>query len=90
MTGGLSIAKALKAKLNGDNAAKLDRFAEALLDAAFDKNTTAMKLVVDLVEPPKQVEQEEPRELTDDELMEVLGQFAARIDARRDQPKARA
>jgi hypothetical protein len=86
----VSISKKLKIKLKEKDEARLDEFAEALLKSAIEKNATAMKLVVDLVEPPKQPAQEEPRQLTDEELYERMVQFAERYAARRDQPKARS
>ncbi|MEX2244804.1 MAG: hypothetical protein WD716_13285 [Fimbriimonadaceae bacterium] len=90
MTHEVSISKKLKTKLKEKEEARLDEFAEALLDLAIEKNTTAMKLVVDLVEPPKQPAQEEPRQLTDEELLDRLHHFVERVAARRDQPKARS
>jgi hypothetical protein len=90
MTGEVSISKKLKSLLKEGDEAKLDKFADALLDLAIEKNTTAMKLVVDLVEPVKQPAPEAPRELTDEELFERMDQFVERYAARRDQPKARS
>ncbi len=90
MNDGPSISQKLKLKLKGNDEEKLDIFTDALLDAAIAKNTTAMKIVVDLVEPTKQPEPEPPRQMTDEELIEALDQFAVRIAAKRDQPETRS
>jgi hypothetical protein len=89
MNDAVSIAQRLRLKLRGNDSQKLDQLTDALLDAAIAKNTTAMKIVVDLIEPPKA---EEPKRepLTDEELLERLDQFADRIAARRDQPQTRS
>ncbi len=90
MTDDPSISKKLKLKLKGNDEQKLDLFTDALLEAAIAKNTTAMKIVVDLVEPTKQPEPEPPKQMTDEELVEALDQFVVRIAAQRDQPQTRS
>lgn len=90
MTDDPSISKKLKLKLKGNDEQKLDLFTDALLDAAINKNTTAMKIVVDLVEPNKQPEPEPPRTMTDEELLEAMDQFVDRVAAKRDQPQTRS
>lgn len=71
-----SITAALKHELVAEDGAKLTKFARSLLDLAIDKNTAAMKLVVDLVEPDRKQEQE--RRLTDEELLERLDRLYER------------
>lgn len=51
MTDAVSLATSLKKKLAANDQQRLDSLAEALLESAINKNTTAMKLVVELVEP---------------------------------------
>lgn len=76
----VSIADRLRIKLAANESERLDSFAEALLGAAINKNTTAMKLVVELVEPTKPKEAE-PRTMTDEELLEGLARFVERTGA---------
>jgi hypothetical protein len=71
-----NITAALKHELVTEDGAKLTLFAKSLVDLAIDKNTAAMKLVVDLVEPDRKQELE--RRLTDEELLERLDRLYER------------
>ena len=86
MIDAVSIAQRLKIKLRGP---KLDELVDALIDLSIAKNTTAIKILVDLIEPPK-VTEPERQPLTDEELLERMDQFFDRVAARRDQPQTRS
>jgi hypothetical protein len=70
----VSVSESLRLKLQGES---LDKFTDALIDAATTKqNSTAMKIVVDLVEPDKKDQKEET--VTDAQLAQLVAEFVER------------
>ena len=74
-----SLANKLKEKLAQNDGAELTLITNALIESA-KENVTAMKIVVDLIEPDRKQEQE--RRLTDEELLEMLDRLFERARPR--------